>query len=57
MPWYTGPTLIEAIDKLEPPKRLTDLPLRLPLNDIYKIGGVGTVPVGRVETGILKPKD
>merc|ERR1711988_123410 len=39
----------------EPPKRPTDLPLRLPLQDVYKIGGIGTVPVGRVETGILKP--
>merc|ERR1712123_508723 len=33
----------------------TNMPLRLPLQDVYKIGGVGTVPVGRVETGILKP--
>lgn len=57
MPWYKGPTLIDAIDQLEPPKRPVDKPLRIPLNDIYKIGGVGTVPVGRVETGILKPKD
>jgi len=48
-------TLIEAIDSMEPPKRPTDLPLRLPLQDVYKIGGIGTVPVGRVETGILKP--
>ncbi|WP_459806207.1 EF-Tu/IF-2/RF-3 family GTPase, partial [Herbidospora sp. RD11066] len=38
-----------------PPKRPTDKPLRLPLQDVYKIGGIGTVPVGRVETGILKP--
>jgi elongation factor 1-alpha len=48
-------TLIEAIDSMEPPKRPTDLPLRLPLQDVYKIGGIGTVPVGRVETGVLKP--
>jgi len=48
-------TLIEAIDAMEPPKRPTDLPLRLPLQDVYKIGGIGTVPVGRVETGIIKP--
>jgi elongation factor 1-alpha len=38
-----------------PPKRPTDKALRLPLQDVYKIGGIGTVPVGRVETGILKP--
>ncbi|OII73318.1 elongation factor 1-alpha [Cryptosporidium ubiquitum] len=55
MPWYKGKTLVEALDTMEPPKRPTDKPLRLPLQDVYKIGGVGTVPVGRVETGIIKP--
>jgi elongation factor 1-alpha len=55
LPWYKGPTLIEALDSLEPPKRPSDKPLRIPLQDVYKIGGIGTVPVGRVETGILKP--
>ena len=54
-PWYKGPCLLEALDKIEPPKRPTEKPLRLPLQDVYKIGGIGTVPVGRVETGILKP--
>merc|ERR1712083_1058238 len=54
MPWYKGPTLLQALDDLNPPKRPSDKPLRLPLQDVYKIGGVGTVPVGRVETGILK---
>ena len=54
-PWYKGPVLMEALDALTPPKRPTDKPLRLPLQDVYKIGGIGTVPVGRVETGILKP--
>jgi len=54
-PWYNGPTLIEALDKIIPPKRPTEKPLRLPLQDVYKIGGIGTVPVGRVETGIIKP--
>jgi elongation factor 1-alpha len=57
MPWYDGPTLLQALDSLEPPKRPSDKPLRLPLQDVYKIGGIGTVPVGRVETGILKPGD
>lgn len=55
MSWYKGPTLLEAIDNLPAPARPTDLPLRLPLQDVYKIPGIGTVPVGRVETGILKP--
>jgi elongation factor 1-alpha len=55
MPWYKGPCLLEALDAIVPPKRPTDKPLRLPLQDVYKIGGIGTVPVGRVETGLLKP--
>jgi elongation factor 1-alpha len=55
LPWWKGPTLIEALDSLEVPKRPIDKPLRVPLQDVYKIGGIGTVPVGRVETGILKP--
>lgn len=54
-PWYEGPTLLEALDTLEPPKKPIDKPLRFPLQDVYKIGGVGTVPVGRVESGIIKP--
>ena len=65
MPWYkgwsverkeggnaSGFTLMDAIDALVPPVRPLDKPLRLPLQDVYKIGGIGTVPVGRVETGI-----
>merc|ERR1711907_871317 len=55
MPWYKGPCLIEALNSVKPPKRPIDKPLRLPLQDVYKIGGIGTVPVGRVETGLLKP--
>jgi len=55
MPWYKGPYLLEALDNVTPPKRPTDKALRLPLQDVYKIGGIGTVPVGRVETGIVKP--
>jgi elongation factor 1-alpha len=55
MKWYKGPILIEALDAIKPPKRPSDKPLRLPLQDVYKIGGIGTVPVGRVETGIIKP--
>merc|ERR1712079_434572 len=54
MPWYKGPTLLAALDALNPPKRPSEKPLRLPLQDVYKIGGIGTVPVGRVETGTLK---
>ncbi|KAH7037639.1 P-loop containing nucleoside triphosphate hydrolase protein [Microdochium trichocladiopsis] len=52
---YSGKTLLEAIDSIETPKRPSDKPLRLPLQDVYKIGGIGTVPVGRIETGTIKP--
>jgi len=54
MTWYKGPFLLEALDQIKPPKRPVDKPLRLPLQDVYKIGGIGTVPVGRVETGQIK---
>lgn len=67
MPWFkgwnvekkdagkiTGVTIMDALDNIDPPKRPTDRPLRLPLQDVYKIGGIGTVPVGRVETGTIK---
>jgi len=53
--WYKGVTLLEALDAITEPKRPSDKPLRIPLQDVYKIGGIGTVPVGRVETGCLKP--
>jgi len=55
MKWYKGRTMLEALDNIKPPKRPSEKPLRLPLQDVYKIGGIGTVPVGRVETGVLKP--
>merc|ERR1712107_647817 len=55
MSWYKGRYLLEALDNVKAPTRPTDKPLRLPLQDVYKIGGIGTVPVGRVETGIIKP--
>jgi elongation factor 1-alpha len=54
MTWYAGPTLVEAFDKLVAPSKPTDKPLRLPIQDVFTITGHGTVPVGRVETGILK---
>lgn len=57
MTWYTGPTLIEALDLFEIPPRPTEKPLRLPIQDVYTITGVGTVPVGKVETGVLKVND
>ncbi|TAL57939.1 MAG: translation elongation factor EF-1 subunit alpha [Nanoarchaeota archaeon] len=57
MPWYKGPTLLESIDQLSPPEKPVDLPLRLPIQDVYNITGIGVVPVGRVETGVLKLND
>jgi len=67
MPWFkgwaierkegnaSGKTMMNALDAILPPSRPKDKPLRLPLQDVYKIGGIGTVPVGRVETGVIKP--
>jgi elongation factor 1-alpha len=57
MPWYNGPTLLEALDDFELPPKPTDKPLRIPVQEVYTIRGVGTTPVGKVETGELKPGD
>jgi len=57
MTWYKGPTVYEALDTFTLPPKPTDKPLRLPVQDVYSITGVGTVPVGRVETGILNEGD
>jgi len=57
MSWYTGKTLVEQMDLLQLPEKPTNLPLRLPIQDVYNITGIGVVPVGRVETGILKVND
>jgi len=57
MPWYNGPTLLEAINSLTSPEKPTQLPLRLPIQDVYNITGIGVVPVGRVETGVMKIND
>jgi elongation factor 1-alpha len=54
MPWYKGPTIVEALDEFEIPPKPSDKPLRIPVQEVYSIRGVGTVPVGKVETGILK---
>jgi elongation factor 1-alpha len=56
-PWYKGPTLLEALNALKPPEKPVDKPLRIPVQDVYSIKGIGTVPVGRVETGVLKVGD
>lgn len=52
--WYKGPTLLEALDNLKEPEKPTNLPLRLPLQDVYSITGIGVVPVGRIECGVMK---
>ena len=57
MAWYKGPTLLEAINGLKAPEKPTGLPLRLPIQDVYNITGIGVVPVGRVETGVMKVGD
>jgi len=57
MPWYKGPTLVEALDATVPPPKPVDKPLRIPIQEVYSISGVGTVPVGRVETGKIRVGD
>jgi elongation factor 1-alpha len=54
MPWYKGPTVMEQLDLFTMPNKPTTLPLRMPLQDVYEITGIGTVPVGKIETGVMK---
>ncbi|MGB8085127.1 MAG: translation elongation factor EF-1 subunit alpha [Nitrososphaeraceae archaeon] len=56
-PWYKGPTLAESLDMFEAPEKPIGKPLRIPIQDVYTITGVGTVPVGRVETGVVRAND
>ena len=57
MPWYKGKSLMETFDTLSPPEKPTTLPLRMPIQDVYTITGIGAVPVGRIETGVMKVND
>ena len=57
MPWYKGSTLLESLDALKEPQKPTQLPLRLPIQDVYNITGIGVVPVGKVVTGVMKLND
>jgi elongation factor 1-alpha len=57
MKWYTGKTLLETLDDLQAPPSPVDKPLRIPLQDVYNIKGVGAIPVGRIETGTVKGGD
>ncbi|MEK6859346.1 MAG: translation elongation factor EF-1 subunit alpha [Nanoarchaeota archaeon] len=54
MPWYKGPTIMEQFDLFPEPELPTNLPMRMPVQDVYEITGIGTVPVGKIETGIMK---
>jgi len=54
MPWYKGPTIMEQLDIFKEPEKPTNLPMRMPLQDVYEITGIGTVPVGKIETGVMK---
>jgi elongation factor 1-alpha len=56
-PWYKGPAIMEALNSLKEPEKPSTLPLRIPVEDAYTISGIGTVPVGRVETGVMKKGD
>ncbi|GBE20613.1 elongation factor Tu [archaeon BMS3Abin17] len=54
MAWYKGPTIIEQFDLFPAPELPTNLPMRMPVQDVYEITGIGTVPVGKIETGVMK---
>jgi elongation factor 1-alpha len=54
MSWYKGPTILEQFDLFPAPELPTNLPMRMPVQDVYDITGIGTVPVGKIETGIMK---
>jgi elongation factor 1-alpha len=54
-PWYKGPTVLEQLDLFPAPEKPTNLPMRMPIQDVYEITGIGTVPVGKVLTGVMKP--
>ena len=54
MSWYKGPTILEQFDQFPEPKLPTNLPMRMPVQDVYEITGIGTVPVGKIETGVMK---
>ncbi|ARS91393.1 translation elongation factor EF-1 subunit alpha [Natrarchaeobaculum aegyptiacum] len=55
--WYDGEILLEALNDLPEPEPPTDASLRLPIQDVYTISGIGTVPVGRIETGVMNVGD
>src|SRR3989338_9121502 len=57
MSWWKGDTLLKSLDGFTAPDKPTNLPLRLPIQDVYNITGIGVVPVGRIETGIMKVGD
>ncbi|MBT4174581.1 translation elongation factor EF-1 subunit alpha [archaeon] len=57
LPWYKGPTLREQLDLFTLPEKPTGLPLRLPIQDVYNITGIGVVPVGKIESGVMKIGD
>ena len=55
--WYKGPTILEALNDLGEPEPPTDADLRLPIQDVYNISGIGAVAVGRLETGTMNVGD
>jgi len=56
MPWYDGPSITDTLDQFEPPKKLTELPLRFPVQDVYRFDQRRII-AGRIESGRLKVGD
>jgi len=50
MPWYDGPTIVEALAAIGAPPGATDRPLRFPVQDVY-VRDATRILVGRVEAG------
>jgi elongation factor 1-alpha len=55
--FHKGATLVQALDNLKQPQGAEGLPLRMAVQDVYNITGIGAVPVGRIECGTMKAGD
>ncbi|XP_045761394.1 protein HBS1 [Maniola jurtina] len=55
--WYSGPCLLEVIDKFNVPERPVSKPFRMSINDIFKGTGSGFCVAGRVENGVINKGD
>jgi bifunctional enzyme CysN/CysC len=60
MSWYDGPTLLQALDSFEKARTLSDQPVRMPVQDVYKFSDMGDnrrIVAGTLSSGTLQPGD